>query len=390
MSTWTYAPASPVVFDYGNVGGGASGNYNGNFVESFPSATTDVATGVTIQIRTTSEAGGTNPVWVWSCGGSIGAISAFGSLGTYSSTGGGVPILAGVATPPVGGTLCVVGMTTPSVVPGCHVADGLQTIHFVPSTSITVAALVAGLTDDFAFLDQNQLPVGSSSVYGELLSIAITYVAAPVFASFTVDSSGDPTFLVNASASTGPIVSYDWDWGDGSPHGSGVTASHTYLSNSYYRIRLTVSNGDATSNTSQLIRVGGGGAGLSYPGRAAWMLTDLTDLTTYSWEVNPKTASTVHRKTLQEAASSAEDGRKINFEGRSEVQKVSFSGTVLGRAQYDELINWFRGREQVLWTDDLGREAIVYILNFGAERVKSNRYKWKHVFSGEFVVLDWP
>ena len=26
----------------------------------------------------------------------------------------------------------------------------------------------------------------------------------------------------------GTIVSYDWDYGDGSPHGSGATASHTY------------------------------------------------------------------------------------------------------------------------------------------------------------------
>lgn len=123
--------------------------------------------------------------------------------------------------------------------------------------------------------------------------------------------------------------------------------------------------------------------------RVAWILTDLTDSSSYSWEVNPKTADTAYKKTLTDQASSAEDGRRITFEGRTEVQKIAFSGTVLRQGQYEAMLTWFSKRYQVQLTDDLGRDFMVYILNFNAERVRSNTYPWKHVFSGEFAILDW-
>lgn len=135
--------------------------------------------------------------------------------------------------------------------------------------------------------------------------------------------------------------------------------------------------------------VGGGGSGSISGGRIAWTLTDLSNSTTYSWEVNPKTAGTAHKKLVAEQATSAEDGRRISFEGRTEVQKISFSGTVLTQGQYNELIAWFRLRRQVKLTDDLGREFMVYILSFNADRVRSKSFPWKHTFSGEFAILDW-
>jgi PKD repeat protein len=59
--------------------------------------------------------------------------------------------------------------------------------------------------------------------------------------------SGDPD---------GSIASYDWDWGDGTPHGSGVTASHTYTQSGTHDVTLTVTDDDgATASTSQSVEV---------------------------------------------------------------------------------------------------------------------------------------
>jgi hypothetical protein len=47
----------------------------------------------------------------------------------------------------------------------------------------------------------------------------------------------------------GYIVSYEWDFGDGSPHGSGVTPSHVYTSRGIYTVTLTVIDNDGLTGT---------------------------------------------------------------------------------------------------------------------------------------------
>jgi PKD repeat protein len=58
----------------------------------------------------------------------------------------------------------------------------------------------------------------------------------------TADASGsyDPD---------GVIVSYDWDWGDGSM-GSGVIATHTYAMSGLYTVQLTVTDNEGASGTA--------------------------------------------------------------------------------------------------------------------------------------------
>ena len=68
--------------------------------------------------------------------------------------------------------------------------------------------------------------------------------AAPV-ASFTATPGSNFSLGVDASASTasdGATLSYSWDFGDGTPLGSGVTASHTYASAGSYTVTLTLTD----------------------------------------------------------------------------------------------------------------------------------------------------
>lgn len=59
---------------------------------------------------------------------------------------------------------------------------------------------------------------------------------------FTVNMDGYTAYVdASSSISLIPIVSYDWDWGDGT-YWSGVTATHTYATEGSYVITLTVVN----------------------------------------------------------------------------------------------------------------------------------------------------
>jgi PKD repeat protein len=67
------------------------------------------------------------------------------------------------------------------------------------------------------------------------------------------------TASVDATSSTDPDGSVDahsWNWGDGSPAGSGRTSSHTYATAGTYTVALTVTdNGGATNTASQQVTV---------------------------------------------------------------------------------------------------------------------------------------
>jgi PKD repeat protein len=72
--------------------------------------------------------------------------------------------------------------------------------------------------------------------------------AIPIAVSFDGGQSFDPD---------GDPLTYDWDFGDGSPHGSGAQVSHTYSTAGTYTATLTVSDpGAGTDSTSIRIDVG--------------------------------------------------------------------------------------------------------------------------------------
>lgn len=71
-------------------------------------------------------------------------------------------------------------------------------------------------------------------------------------ASFTSSAAG-LDLTVNGSGSTDPdgtVQAYAWEFGDGAT-AAGATASHTYAADGTYRVRLTVTDDDGATNTSE-------------------------------------------------------------------------------------------------------------------------------------------
>ena len=81
-------------------------------------------------------------------------------------------------------------------------------------------------------------------------------------ASFTAMTPSEPAPLsvtLNATSSSDPdgdTLTYSWDFGDGSPAGSGVTVNHTYQNRGGYTVVLTVDDGHGgTATASKTISV---------------------------------------------------------------------------------------------------------------------------------------
>jgi PKD repeat protein len=95
--------------------------------------------------------------------------------------------------------------------------------------------------------------VGSDSV-----NVTVDNVNEAPVASFTFSCTGLSCDF-DGSASYDPdgtITGYDWDFGDGSPNGSGATPSHTYPTADTYTVILTVTDDDdATDDDTQNVSV---------------------------------------------------------------------------------------------------------------------------------------
>jgi PKD repeat protein len=112
---------------------------------------------------------------------------------------------------------------------------GMRTTHsYVVARAYQVVLTV---TDDQG-LSASTAPVA--------VSVSAADKAGPTFTlSPAAPTTHHPVFF-NASASTVPpdrkIRSYDWDFGDGSPHGSGVEISHTYDVAGSYTVTLVLTD----------------------------------------------------------------------------------------------------------------------------------------------------
>ena len=125
------------------------------------------------------------------------------------------------------------------------------------------------------------------------------------------------------------------------------------------------------------------------PARIPWVLRDPQTSDEYLWDINPNEFSLPYTKSLTYKSSAAPDGKTLVFEGRDEVQDISFSGVILTEAQYEELIVWFNKRYQLELEDDLGRTFFIYFTSFNMTRKRSTQHPWRHEYNGNMVIVDW-
>ncbi len=101
--------------------------------------------------------------------------------------------------------------------------------------SLTYAVLLNAADDDAA---------GSRAV-------ALSIVSKPAASPKSPAVLADTTFTATASGGTGTIT-YAWDFGDGTPQGSGASVVHDYSAAGTYNVVLTVTDGAGATATSPL------------------------------------------------------------------------------------------------------------------------------------------
>lgn len=80
-----------------------------------------------------------------------------------------------------------------------------------------------------------------------------TVTPGPLTSSFTYSMPASNTLRVT-DTSTGGATTWDWNYGDGTPHATGQSpADHTYATGSLYTVNLTVSNGVTASSSEQQV-----------------------------------------------------------------------------------------------------------------------------------------
>jgi PKD repeat protein len=102
-----------------------------------------------------------------------------------------------------------------------------------------------------------------------------------------------------SSSPGGSIVSYDWNFGDGSAHGSGVSPSHVYTSPGSPVVTLTVTDSSgASSSTSKTLSVS----------------TPSNKPPSASFAASPNPATTGHTVTFDGSSSSDSDGSIVSYD----------------------------------------------------------------------------
>jgi hypothetical protein len=124
-----------------------------------------------------------------------------------------------------------------------------------------------------------------------------------------------------------------------------------------------------------------------------WLFTNLNLATpvTVEFDVNPREGGSPSRKKIMTTESTlAPGGKVLIFEGAEEVGPLEWSGVILREDHLNMYLEWYALQNQILLTDDLGREQMIYITEFSPQRERSAVHPWKHTYTARASILDWP
>lgn len=127
---------------------------------------------------------------------------------------------------------------------GFTLGSGTYSGILTGASSFNVSGLTVGTSYDVYVA--NVCSSGDTSAFVGPLTVTAAGTA-PV-ASFTTSVTGF-TANFDGTASTGANLTYSWDYGDGSPAGSGATPSYTYATGGNFVVTLTVTNICGTDDT---------------------------------------------------------------------------------------------------------------------------------------------
>jgi PKD repeat protein len=120
---------------------------------------------------------------------------------------------------------------------------GVAPVDFAigPNGNLAFADFITGAVRELRFAPDNKSPVAD-------IAASPTSGQAPLTVSFSGLGSSDPN---------GDALTYDWDFGDGSPHSSDPAPVYAYPANGVFTARLTVTDPTGASDQdSQVIVVG--------------------------------------------------------------------------------------------------------------------------------------
>ena len=119
-----------------------------------------------------------------------------------------------------------------------------------------------------------------------------------------------------------------------------------------------------------------------------WIFSDPVTTDTHTFELNPREgAQPKYNKQLSYEATAAASGGTLVYEGRREVQKLEWQGTILEESTHLTFIEWWEKGYQIDITDDLGQEFRVFITNYQPERKRSIHYPHRRDYTMSAVVI---
>jgi gliding motility-associated-like protein len=174
--------------------------------------------------------------------------------------------------------------------------------------------------------DENPTGISFATSGTKTVTLVVTEhgcVSAPVTITFTVYPQPVPNFTwanichgdVTQFTSTTPgtIVTYTWNFGDGTPTASGATPSHTYALPGAYNVNLNVvdNNGCQSDTTLQVIIHPNPTVDFSYVHKCFYTITEFTNLSTlvdpygsiisgYSWDFGDPTSGVDNTSVLKD------------------------------------------------------------------------------------------